>query len=153
MTVFTRRQLYYVTIKHECGGGVPGHCAWFKTNARDPDYYATSGEYRKEIERLLGGPISEKIGMSESSEGELGYADVQVAAWLTAVMKFGPPEIIGWSFDEVKGEVELALYEIRDEVERTLTGRWRAVEAVTRALLEQETLKGRQVRQLVKSLD
>lgn len=140
MTVLTRRQLYYVTIKPGPKGKLLGHCAWFKSLVWDQDYRSPSSDYRKEIQRILAGPIAERIGMSDEVVGHHCNTDIQLASVLSVIMAVCP--VIA----------ELEFNDIRDEVEQTLINKWQVVEGIANALLEQETLKGRQVRQLVKDL-
>lgn len=152
MVVLTRRRLEYVTIKPEGDGSVPGHCAWFKSLVWDQDYDSRPGDYRKEIQRILAGPIAEKIGMSEDEVGDHCNADIQIAYGFTKIMTASRPEMARRTVPELEDEARRSLYAIRDEVEQTLISKWDVVEAVANALLEQETLKGKQVRQLVESV-
>jgi len=162
MTVLKRRRLLSVTIKPILDGTVPGHTLSSMVRALDPDYKGDRQpyEFRRKICTLLAGPIAELIGMSESTPGDNCNDDLAIATALSKAIAADtlPSSMLGNSIEEIRASFEGVCIEfahkifddITEEVKQTLKDNWQAVEDVVNALLDQETLTGYQVRQIVK---
>ena len=141
MVVLVRRALYYVTIAPF--GKLQGHASYRKTNVYDREMMLAGkiqgNAYRKEICIGIAGPFSEIAAMCETEVPFYCENDLEVARAFINIMTARYPEV-----------AQIAANDISLEVHQMLKENWRIVEDLVSALLDQETLSGRRVREIVK---
>jgi hypothetical protein len=149
MAVLIRRGFQYVTIESALGGSFPGHTKTTFTRVNDLDFLRENTNQLwnipsllcwKEACLLLAGPCSEIAAMNETEPVHHGDWDIQKARLYINLLARGDQEVAQSVADNITLEIHQALQD-----------NWRTLEEIVSALLDQETMSARQVREIVKS--
>lgn len=155
MGILLRRRVIWVTVKPYAEGEIPGHTSYSDVKAKDMNSKRPLWEYKREIKLLLAGPIAELIEMSDKEFPEHCNCDLCFAEqYLKIMSKYSLSET--HSFDPKK-EIEEQIIELCNsnlqlyakETKQELKDNWTYVKLIANALLEQTTLTGKQVKQIM----